>query len=124
MRLTDAEKLMVLIPYEEFNARMAIANASIVKGRRDEMRLVDADALISFMRKGWRVFPFSELQHTCDMSDINNAPTVDAVEVVRCKDCKHGQYDFMTHLYWCRGKVHPSDWFCADGERRSDDDLS
>lgn len=24
---------------------------------------------------------------------LNNAPTIDAVQVVRCKDCKHGDYD-------------------------------
>ena len=55
------------------------------------MRLIDADALIVFMRKGWRVFPHSELQHTCDMTDIDNAPTIDAVPVVRCSECEYAQ---------------------------------
>lgn len=49
-------------------------------------RLTDADALIAFMRKGWRVFPSSKLQHTCDITDIENAPTVDAEPV------RHGHW--------------------------------
>lgn len=46
-------------------------------------------------------------------------PTVDAVPVVRCKECKYNltpsgegavcDYD---------GYVHKRDWFCADGERK------
>lgn len=50
------------------------------------MRLIDVDALITFMKKGWRLFPSSELQHTCDMTDIENAPTIDAEPV------RHGHW--------------------------------
>ena len=81
------------------------------------MRLIDADALISFMRKGWRVFPTSELQHTCDITDIANAPTIDAVPVVRCKECKHkGGFGCP----WWKGEDIPTDWYCANGERMTD----
>lgn len=59
------------------------------------MRMIDADALISFMRKGWRLFPSSELRHTCDITDVESAPTIDAVPVVRCKDC----------VYYCKRYV-------------------
>ena len=41
--------------------------------------------------------------------------------VVRCKDCKHGrQYD--TNAIDCeyRELATEPDWFCADGERKSD----
>ena len=47
-------------------------------------------------------------------------PTVDAVEVVRCKDCRWGREacgniecssDFAYHGY---------EWFCPNGERRED----
>ena len=39
-------------------------------------------------------------------------------EIVRCKDCKHIQRDG-----WCKYYRHSGteDWFCADGERRTDD---
>lgn len=40
-------------------------------------------------------------------------PTVDAVEVVRCKDC---QYRGSTAACLESG----DDWFCADGKRRED----
>ena len=50
-----------------------------------------------------------------------NAPTVDAVEVVRCKDCKWysppggvaGQKTIIC-------SYQPKDFFCAYGERRTD----
>ena len=39
------------------------------------------------------------------------------VEVVRCKDCKHHQEDICE----VRIGVYEPDWYCADGERRTDD---
>ena len=54
---------------------------------------------------------------------MEEAPTVDAVEVVRCKDCIH---DNMTTcpLCWIENHTmhfinHNSDDFCSCGERRS-----
>ena len=43
---------------------------------------------------------------------IDKAPTIDAVPVVRCKDCKY----FKTRL--CENEDNYDDWFCADGERK------
>lgn len=42
--------------------------------------------------------------------------------VVRCKDCKHSSWDELGKCYWCKGKERTADFFCADGERRTDDD--
>ena len=44
----------------------------------------------------------------------------DVVEVVRCKDCKHGRL-FDTNCVDCeyRELATDVDWYCADGERRS-----
>lgn len=55
---------------------------------------------------------------------LNNAPTIDAVPVVRCKDCKKGELvpDF-DGLYSCRGKrkpLHDPDDFCNFGVKRED----
>lgn len=52
---------------------------------------------------------------------IDNAPTVDAVPVVRCKDCKYLE---ITGCYGECGKailgiVNPDD-FCSRGKRRAD----
>ena len=46
---------------------------------------------------------------------IASAPTIDAVPVVRCKDCKY----FKTRL--CENEDNYDDWFCADGERKDGD---
>ena len=46
---------------------------------------------------------------------INLQEAVDAVPVVRCKDCKY----FKTRL--CENEDNYDDWFCADGERKDGD---
>ena len=58
---------------------------------------------------------------------IKNAPTVDAVKVVRCKDCKHshnypwGSYSCSFHEYEGEPHVEPND-FCSYGERRDNNE--
>lgn len=52
---------------------------------------------------------------------VECAPTIDAVEVVRCEDCKHSEEAFLPNReLWCNAhEIYcTSDWFCADGERR------
>ena len=50
---------------------------------------------------------------------IADTPTVDAVPVVRCKDCKH-HYDCGVHFCNRLGMDCPddSDFFCSYGERK------
>ena len=52
---------------------------------------------------------------------LNKLPTVDAVEVVRCKDCKHRADEWECGNYLCNlkmiGFVRAND-FCSYGERR------
>lgn len=55
---------------------------------------------------------------------LNGAPTIDAVPVVRCMNCKKGELvpDF-DGLYSCRGKrkpLHDPDDFCNFGVKRED----
>lgn len=67
---------------------------------------------------------------------IKNAPTIDAVPVVRCKDCKwwdedendpYGYCMAMKHGYmsarWEIGiyRKYKGDFYCADGERSTDE---
>lgn len=52
---------------------------------------------------------------------LNNLSSVDAVQVVRCKVCKHRQYDSMDGSFYCGGKTYggietEADFFCKDGE--------
>lgn len=79
------------------------------------MRLIDADELM-------------EKYHKTPVWDswveINNAPTIDAVPVVRCKDCKHSferseRKPFGCYLHGKNGiTLHDGDDFCSYGERK------
>ena len=62
---------------------------------------------------------------------IDNAPTVDAVEVVRCKDCKYAHLTYQKSCKYCDMWKDdddfflclylPPDFYCAYGERREDE---
>ena len=67
--------------------------------------------------------------HNCDHWEYGDS-TVDAVEVVRCKDCKHGMKsrlhtDRHPKPYLCtktwEGGYHETDYYCAYGERKDND---
>ena len=85
------------------------------------MRLIDADeAIINFG------FEWDDISPTRDefVAFLKKQPTIDAVPVVRCKDCKKGELvpDF-DGLYSCRGKrkpLHDPDDFCNFGVKRED----
>lgn len=82
------------------------------------MRLIDADALEKDTE--WCAYDdgFTSYSDFC----IKNAPTVDAVPVVRCKDCK------WFGLVGCAIQIvddtdRPSeDDFCSFGERKGGDE--
>lgn len=59
---------------------------------------------------------------------LKDQPAVDAVPVVRCKNCKYWDADWKPNnvqdgVHFCPmvSLVRRGDWFCADGERRDDD---
>lgn len=61
---------------------------------------------------------------------IDTAPSVDAVPVVRCKDCRHWCDNYCktpngnfvkTHYCDQYNASAWSNWFCAHGEERRDD---
>ena len=85
----------------------------------DREKLIDADAFLEKMKRTSRYFDA--------VFDVEEMPTVDAVEVVRCRECKYH--------YWeqepCHGKVvhycklpHMigvevfKEFFCYYGERK------
>ena len=82
-------------------------------------RLIDADALFEQM-KHRKEFVGRPSDPVCLVED---APTIDAAPVVRCKDCKECYFAsnrIPTEQSYVCGKhgidVSP-EWFCADGER-------
>ena len=58
---------------------------------------------------------------------IEDLPTIDAVPVVRCKDCKHWDKtwtnDWSPDYHYCPmiDGVRKGDFYCADAERRTDE---
>lgn len=56
---------------------------------------------------------------------IDNAPTADVVEVVRCKDCKHCDIGENEVDAWCDCRIFnisgSEDFYCSCGERRNDE---
>ena len=48
---------------------------------------------------------------------INQFPAVNAVEVVRCRDCKHRYSDS-----WCEYVDDDDNFYCAKGERKDGDE--
>ena len=52
---------------------------------------------------------------------IAELPIIRQPEIVRCKDCKHGDDTIINGKYLfktCGGVNHEPDWFCADGRRK------
>ena len=93
------------------------------------MRLIDADDLAAkimmeapdFMDGGSSITKAFVLEMVKTRSAT---PTIDAVPVVRCKDCFYGEaepddnsYFFCTHPLH-KLESHESSYFCADGELR------
>lgn len=91
------------------------------KWKEKTMRLIDADALLERMKKD-PLFPLVERYGVSGVIDAE--PTVDAVEVVRCKDCKHWERDVIFKDGWCRGERQYEDDFCSHGERREDGEAN
>lgn len=77
-------------------------------------RLIDADRLINSLNI--RSVTYNCIINKC----IDDAPTIDAVEVVRCKDCKYLGIKDLVYGY-CKyrmtGIIMPDD-YCSYGERK------
>ena len=83
------------------------------------MRLIDANTLKGeFTGNFVNEYP-TALVHAL----IDSAPTIDAVQVVRCKDCYHSsEHPFIDNTIDC-DKLDITvgeDFFCADGVRGLD----
>ena len=78
------------------------------------MRLIDAGQIVYswFVEEDGTMSDGITLQ-----SIINRLPTIDAVPVIRCKDCKHRQEDTIFKKLYCDGREVVADGFCWKGER-------
>lgn len=108
VRMIDANKLK-----NDVNAQVSILNALSVSTGIDELRQIG-----------------EELQRGM-FAEIDKQPTVNAVPVVRCKDCLYHTdaypYDeedelIPSNAVFCRHfeVIRDKNWFCADGERKTE----
>ena len=95
----------------------------------NEKRLIDAEPIKKFIVDGLnnpdlkKAFGHDAIEI---LTEIEYAPTVDAVEVVRCKDCKWRKEWLSGGLFYCcnpsygmaSGVELKDDDFCSYGERR------
>ena len=101
-----------------------------------EKRLIDAKP---FMKAGWHLVRTGKSNEYLASLSLADVPTVDAVEVVRCKDCKH----WHEATGWCdqhswfieedgepchpwesnNWKMLNEDDFCSYGERKDNETL-
>ena len=83
------------------------------------MRLIDLDSEYiqeTLYRRGFKTRQDIEKW-------LNSAPTIDAVPVVRCKDCKFGDWDSESHDAMVCMRTKDGFWrsgndFCSFGERK------
>ena len=83
------------------------------------MRLIDLDSEYiqeTLYRRGFKTRQ--------DIEEwLNNSPTIDAVPVVRCEDCKFGDWDSEPHDAMVCMRTKDGVWrsrndFCSFGERK------
>lgn len=90
-------------------------------------RYIDADEIIKYLT----VYADEEWTSSELEGLLNNAPTIDAVEVVRCEDCIHGSEDYpkdifsdaIEETYSCDHSTysHDKDFYCKYGERNANE---
>ena len=86
-----------------------------VRGKTaSERRLIDVNDIYSLFNQSG----IARLH----VSDIDTIPRVDAVEVVRCRECKQGEVDDpdFPDEYYCHAGCgwNNGDFYCAYGERK------
>ena len=102
----------------------------------DEKRLIDANALKDALSNlevlgGHKYYRngMDDALHFHMPNIIDDALTVDAVEVVRCKDCRSGSRNTPDGFHWpdgfawctrCKIMMNSCD-FCSYGERKDND---
>ena len=96
--------------------------ASVLK--EEKMRLIDADALTNDIIRRWNTNDDTDFANKEVWKALEEAPTIDAVPVVRCKNCKHRYITgSTTHYYVCdfMDAEYNDNGYCHHGEREDDD---
>ncbi len=87
------------------------------------MRLIDADKIVKRIDE-WlhqtKAIPLNTSYHFELLDCVEDCPTIDAVSVVRCKDCKHyNTIGCSKGLGWCENMDWgvTDDFYCANGKQ-------
>ena len=92
----------------------------------DEKRLIDANRALEIVYERGIKHPNAYHLTNYAMAVLQEAPTIDAVEVVRCKDCiRRYDTDECPMCFLSGGQYYEftrDDGFCDRGERKEDDD--
>lgn len=112
-----------------------MSNTEKIENCRDKI-IKDLNALYDVMHENQcyacshEFIEFSEKFGTEIIADAIDFIERQKAEIVRCKDCKWRSYYCTeatdgTTMYTCHypcadGTPRPADWFCADGEKRTD----
>ena len=93
----------------------------VMKKPSNEKRLIDANRALEIVRDQGIAHPNAYHLTNYATLILREAPTVDAVEVVRCRECKHCDPE-NHHCDHHMGTVAPlrrePDDFCSYGERK------
>lgn len=91
------------------------------------MSLIEKDEALKRVEDAPVLSPMSLMTKSYIYAGIKTMPDVDAVLVVRCKDCKHWCTDSTPCLedadaHFCAlvDFYSTADWFCAYGKRREE----
>ena len=91
------------------------------------MRLIDADRAMEIVRNQRIAHPNAYHLTNYATLILREAPTVDAVEVIRCRECKYHEEEGIEHeeegleMVYCpkmNGGWVENEWFCANGKRK------
>ena len=84
------------------------------------MRLIDADEII---KRSHDVIIGNGTKHRCfDTTLIHEIPTVDAVQVIRCKECKYYRWeiDMCDEPHSTAHNIVHEDDYCSRAERKEE----
>ena len=88
------------------------------------MRLIDADRALEIVRDQGIAHPNAYYLTTYATLTLRESPTIDAVPVVRCRECKHAWIHPCGYVYCHRDgrnayeMTFNLDSFCSYGERK------
>ena len=91
----------------------------------EQYKMTDTEHVYS---NGTEYVPIYRMKQWFEHCRNQQRPTIDAVPVVRCRECKHYDMGVCLKIY-SDGNAHPEAWqsrkpedFCSYGERKDDAD--